>query len=304
MRRLKFALPGIHCLLEVTRESPQAREQEIWAEFRRHNIIFDGPYDDWRSAMADSTGYDAPAILAKAVEATRAVVQGRASYERDTVIFRERIYSHPLLAWLLYVASRSDGRLRVVDFGGALGSSYFQHRSKLAHLAELKWCVVEQPHFAEAGRAEFEDGLLSFSRSLEEAIEFVNPHIVLLSGVLQYLEYPHEHLESLLLKGVKFILVDRTSAQVDIPEAPFVQHVPERIYRASYPVWFLNAHELQNRFARHGYEVLDRFQPAGTFGIATPPPLQELTRWGVGLTPAQGQYEWSYTGWFLEKPEI
>ncbi|OWO93901.1 methyltransferase, TIGR04325 family [Rhizobium esperanzae] len=304
MRRLKFALPGIHCLLEVTRESPQAREQEIRAEFRRHNITFDGPYDDWRSAMADSTGYDAPAILAKAVEATRAVVQGRASYERDTVIFKERSYSHPLLAWLLYVASRSDGRLRVVDFGGALGSSYFQHRSKLAHLAELKWCVVEQPHFAEAGRAEFEDGPLSFSHSLDEAIGLMNPHIVLLSGVLQYLEYPHQHLESLLSKGVKFILVDRTTAQFDIPEAPFVQHVPERIYRASYPVWFLNAHELQGRFARHGYEVLDSFQPAGTFGIATPPPLQELTRWGIGLTPAQGQYEWSYTGWFLEKPEI
>ncbi|MFB2602214.1 TIGR04325 family methyltransferase [Rhizobium phaseoli] len=304
MRRLKFALPGIHCLLEVTRESPQAREQEIWAEFRRHNITFDGPYDDWRSAMADSTGYDAPAILAKAVEATRAVVQGRASYERDTVIFKERSYSHPLLAWLLYVASRSDGRLRVVDFGGALGSSYFQHRSKLAHLAELKWCVVEQPHFAEAGRAEFEDGVLSFSHCLEEAIDLVNPHIVLLSGVLQYLEYPHQHLESLLSKDIKFILVDRTSAQFDIADVPFVQHVPERIYRASYPVWFLNAHELQDRFARHGYEVLDSFQPAGTFGIATPPPLQELTRWGIGLTPAQGQYEWSYTGWFLEKPEI
>ena len=303
MRQINFSLPGIHCLLEVTRESPQAREQDVLSEFRRHNVVFDGPHNDWRSALAAADGYDAPAILAKVVEATRAVVQGRAEYERDTVVFTERSYSHPLLAWLLYVASRSDLHLRVVDFGGALGSSYFQHRSALAHLAELKWCVVEQPHFVIAGRTEFEDARLSFSDSLDEAIDRVKPNVVLLSGVLQYLEYPLEYLENLLSKGVKFILIDRTAAQFDIAATPFVQHVPAWIYSASYPLWFLNADEMQDGFARHGYEVLDRFQPAGTFGSVTPPPLQELKRWGIGVTPAPQQHEWPYVGWFLEKLE-
>ncbi|MGO4133796.1 TIGR04325 family methyltransferase [Rhizobium brockwellii] len=304
MRHFNFSLPRIHCLLEVTRESPQAREQEIWSEFRRHNICFDGPYSDWRSAMAASGGYDAPAILAKVIEATRAVVQGRASYERDTVVFKEQNYSHPLLAWLLYAASRCDLGLRVVDFGGALGSSYFQHRSILAHLAELKWCVVEQSHFVKAGQAEFEDESLSFCDSADEAIDRVKPNVVLLSGVLQYLENPHAHLESLLSKGVKFVLIDRTTAQSDVADTPFVQYVPEWIYSASYPVWFLNANEMHDSFAKHGYDVLDRFQPVGTFGLVTPPPLQELKRWGIGVTPAPHQREWPYAGWFLERPEI
>ncbi|MGO7040437.1 TIGR04325 family methyltransferase [Rhizobium acaciae] len=303
MRLISFSLPGLHCLLEVTRDSPQARQQDIWSEFRRHNVYFDGPHNDWRSAMAASEGYDAPAILAKALDATRAVVQGRASYERDTVIFTERSYSHPLLAWLLYVASRSNLSLKVVDFGGALGSSYFQHRSGLAHLAELKWCVVEQPHFVSAGRTEFEDERLSFSDSLDEAIDRVKPNVVLLSGVLQYLENPLEYLEGLLSTGVKFILIDRTPAQFDVAAAPFVQHVPAWIYSASYPVWFLNGHEMQASFAKHDYEVVDRFQPAGTFGLVTPPPLQELKRWGIGVTPAP-QHEWPYVGWFLEKLEV
>lgn len=304
MRHIGFSLPCLHCLLEVTRDSPQARQQDIWSEFRRHNVYFDGPHDDWRSAMAASEGYDAPAILAKALDATRAVVQGRASYERDTVVFTERSYSHPLLAWLLYAASRSDLRLRVVDFGGALGSSYFQHRSAFAHLAELKWCVVEQPHFVNAGRAEFENESLSFCDSLDEAIERVKPDVVLLSGVLQYLEYPHEDLASLLLKGAKFILIDKTTAQFEMADAPFVQHVPAWIYSASYPVWFLNAHEMQASFSKHDYKVVDRFQPAGAFGLVTPPPLQELKRWGIGVTPAPQQHEWPYVGWFLEKLEI
>lgn len=304
MRRIRLSLPGLHCLLEVTRDSPQAREQDAWSEFRRHNVFFEGPHNDWRSAMAASDGYDAPAILAKALEATRAVVQGRASYERDTVVFTKRSYSHPLLAWLLYVASRSDLRLRVVDFGGALGSSYFQHCPALTHLAELNWCVVEQPHFVSAGQAEFGHGGLSFSDSLDEAIDRVRPNVVLLSGVLQYLEHPHEYLEDILSRGVKFIIVDRTTAQFDVAAAPFVQHVPAWIYSASYPVWFLNAHEMQANFAKHDYEVVDRFQPAGTFGLVTPPPLQELKRWGIGVTPAPQQHEWSYVGWFLEKLEI
>ncbi|WP_064681046.1 TIGR04325 family methyltransferase [Rhizobium bangladeshense] len=304
MKRINFSLPGIHCLLEMTRESPQAREQDTWSEFRRHNVYFDGPHNDWRSAVAASDGYDAPTIFTKVLEATRAVVQGRAAYERDTVVFTERSYSHPLLAWLLYAASRSDLRLRVVDFGGALGSSYFQHRSALAHLAELKWCVVEQPHFVSAGRAEFEDQQLSFSDSLDEAIDRVKPTVVLLSGVLQYLQNPHEYLEDILSRGVKFILIDRTAAQSDVAAAPFVQHVPAWIYSASYPVWFLNADEMQSSFAKHDYEVVDRFQPTGTFGFVTPPPLQELKRWGIGVTPAPRQHEWPYVGWFLEKLEI
>ncbi|MBB4478975.1 putative methyltransferase (TIGR04325 family) [Rhizobium etli] len=290
-------------MLEVTRDSPRAREQDVWREFRRHNIFFDGPYKDWRSAKAASDGYDAPAILAKVLDATRAVVQGRAAYERDTVVFTERSYSHPLLAWLLYVASRSDLRLGVVDVGGALGSSYFQHRSALTQLAELNWCVVEQTHFVRAGRAEFEDAGLSFSDNLDEAIDRVRPNVVLLSGVLQYLEDPDEYLEDLLSRGVKFILVDRTAAQFDVAVAPFVQHVPAWIYSASYPVWFLNAHEMQASFAKYGYEVVDRFQPPGTFGLATPPPLQELKRWGIGVTPAPHEHEWPYVGWFLEKLE-
>ncbi len=304
MRRIRLSLPGLHGLIEVTRGSPRAREQDIWSEFRRHNIFFDGPHNDWRSAMAASDGYNAPAILAKVLDATRAVVQGRAAYERDSVVFTERTYSHPLLAWLLYVASRSDLRLSVVDVGGALGSSYFQHRSALAHLAELNWCVVEQPHFVSAGRTEFEGAGLSFSDSLDEAIDRVRPNVVVLSGVLQYLEHPREYLEDILSRGFKFILIDRTAAQFDVAAAPFVQHVPAWIYSASYPVWFLNAHEMQASFARHDYEVVDRFQPPGTFGLVTPPPLQELKRWGIGVTPAPRQHEWPYVGWFLEKLEI
>jgi putative methyltransferase (TIGR04325 family) len=304
MRRLTFSLPGIHCLLEVTREAPKARALGIWDEFRHRNIFFEGPYADWSSAVSASRGYDAPAILAKALDAARAVVQGRAAYERDTVLFKERSYSHQLLAWLIYVASRSDGRLKVIDFGGALGSSYFQHRTALGHLNELKWCVVEQPHFVKAGSIEFEDESLSFSDSLDEAIDRVQPNIVLLSAVLQYLEYPHRFLEDLLSRGVKFILIDRTMAQFDVAEEPFVQHVPEWIYSASYPVWFLNADEMQHNFQRQGYQVLDRFQPAGTFGVVTPPPLKELERWNTGASSAPQQREWPYVGWFLEKQEI
>lgn len=303
MKRFTFSLAGIHCLLEVTRESAKARELGIWEEFRHRNIFFDGPYVDWRSAISASGGYDAPAILAKVLEATRAVVQGRAAYERDTVIFKERSYSHPLLAWLNYVASRSDSCLKVVDFGGALGSSYFQHRNAFAHLRELKWSVVEQPHFVRAGRAEFEDESLSFYDSLDEAIDRVQPNIVLLSGVLQYLEYPRQFLDVLLSRGVKFILIDRTMAQSDVADVPFVQHVPEWIYNASYPVWFLNADEIQHGFEKQGYNVLDRFQPTGTFGIVTPPPLQELERWNIGAVSAL-RCEWPYVGWFLEKQEI
>ena len=80
------------------------------------------------------------------------------AFERDGVVFDQPDYNFPLLACLLRVATESGNRLRVLDFGGSLGSTYFQCRPFLGGVSELRWTVVEQPQFVECGRREFEDG--------------------------------------------------------------------------------------------------------------------------------------------------
>ena len=78
------------------------------------------------------------------------------------MVFNEVQYAWPLLAGLLWVAAKHGGRLEVLDFGGSLGSSWFQNRAFLAGLGAVGWNVVEQSATVDVGRREFADETLCF----------------------------------------------------------------------------------------------------------------------------------------------
>ncbi len=200
----------------------------------RSQIAFRGNYASWSDALAAAQGYDADIILRTQLDAARKVRDGLAVYERDSVIFDEIEYSFPLLAALLYVASRNGGRLTVLDFGGALGSSYYQNRGMLSHLTRFRWCVVEQTHFVATGKAEFEDETLRFYATFDECLAAEKPDMVLLSSVLQYLPDPFGLLAEIAAQRFPFVVIDRTPVMDAGPERIVVQNVPARIYPASY----------------------------------------------------------------------
>ena len=193
-----------------------------------------GDYADWAGARAAAKGYDAANILEIQRASMRKVRDGEAVYERDSVVFDKIEYFFPTLAALLLIASRNNGRLSVLDFGGALGSTYYQNRHLLSHLSALSWHVVEQPHFVSAGRAEFENEHLRFFPTIAESWAAERPDVVLFSSVLQYLEKPAELLAEIAVAGPAYILVDRTPILDSGRERIVVQTVPPIIYPASY----------------------------------------------------------------------
>lgn len=193
-----------------------------------------GDYPDWVSATAVAGGYDAANILEIQRASMRKVRDGKAVYERDSVVFDKIEYFFPTLAALLLIASRNNNRLSVLDFGGALGSTYYQNRHLLSHLSALSWHVVEQPHFVSAGRAEFETEHLRFYPTIAESWAAGRPDVVLFSSVLQYLEKPAELLAEIAAARPPHILVDRTPILDSGRERIVVQTVPPSIYPASY----------------------------------------------------------------------
>ena len=226
---------------------------------RKNRVIWSGNHCTWQKAAHASGGYSQPAILDKVRDAARRVKRGEAAYERDSVAFSEPDYSWPLLAILLWIASRSDGRLRLIDFGGSLGSSYYQHRLFLSGLQELKWFVVEQPHVVACGQAEFEDGSLSFFNRISECLAVGPVHAVLLSSVLPYLETPYRLLEEIFSHEVRHIIIDRTPFLLSGSEDRLtVQRVPTFIYSASYPAWFFNLKKFE-AFVQNKYRILASF---------------------------------------------
>jgi len=206
-------------------------------DLRGGSIRFSGNYASWAEASAHSDGYDAEAILAKVLEATLAVKRGEAAYERDSVIFRQIDYVWPLLAGLMWAAARAGGRLNVLDFGGSLGSLYFQHRRFLGSLPEIHWNIVEQAHYVECGKAHIEDATLRFYPDVAACLAENVPNVILLSSVLQYLPHPVDLLDELRDIGSAVMMIDRTPIAAVPADRLLVQTVPASVCAASYPMW-------------------------------------------------------------------
>ena len=203
-------------------------------------VFFSGNFHTWDEALKASAGYDAPAILDKVKASLLKVKSGAAIYERDSVLFDEVEYSWPLLTALLWIASNKEGSLNLVDFGGSLGSSYYQNRKFISHLSSVQWHIVEQPSFVRCGRQYFEDDVLRFHDSLESCLEQSSSDTIILSSVLQYISEPLKLIKKVIDNNFEYVLIDRTPFIAKGPDRITVQHTSSEIYKASYPAWFFN----------------------------------------------------------------
>ena len=222
-------------------------------------IVFQGDYPSWEAARQASSGYDAQLILQRTREAVLKVKRGEAAYERDSVLFNQVQHAFPVLAGLLRAATASEGRLCVLDFGGALGSSYFQCREFLKPVKRLEWLVVEQPAHVACGRRDLQTEQLRFYETVESCLSLHAPNVLLLSSVLPYLPQPYTMLEQLLKTGIAHVIIDRTPFLRRAGERLTVQTVPASIYPASYPAWFFSEEKLLQALTRRGYGLVAEF---------------------------------------------
>jgi putative methyltransferase (TIGR04325 family) len=227
------------------------------------SLRFTGGWSDWADAAAASTGYDDASILKRVVDATREVVAGHAAFERDSVTFKEWQPAFQLLAPMLRHALKHESRLDVVDFGGALGSTYRQSLPFFPPLDALRWQVIEQPDFVKAGQSEFEDESLFFFTKLADLPPPLAPRLLLASSVLQYLSEPDQILDEWERAGVTTIVLDRTPVWEGLAHQAVVQHVPPHIYPASYPCWLLSRTALLARMSTRWRLICETDCPEG-----------------------------------------
>jgi putative methyltransferase (TIGR04325 family) len=215
-----------------------------------------GDYRSWSEAQTASGGYDEHAILERARDSLLKVKRGDAVHERDSVLFDKIEYSWPLLASLMWVAAQRRGELSVLDFGGSLGTTYFQNRVFLGSLRKLRWSIVEQRHFVACGKEHFATDELRFYESVEDCVSAERPDVIILSGVLQYLEQPHRQLQTLTNRGVPYIIIDLTPVFA-AKDRITVQRVPPDIYEASYPCWIFEEGRLRSCMEERCHLVAD-----------------------------------------------
>ena len=231
-------------------------------------ITYRGPFATWNEALASSTGYDQDAILARVINATQRVLRGAARYEQDGIAFAFEPPSSHALPGLLLAATRDQGRLSVLDFGGGLGSHYLRWRPLLEHVSTMHWAVVEQAAFVSAGCNLFAaNPSISFYQGVSQIPS--QPNTVLASGVLQFLPDPHATLHELVMLRPQTIVLDRTP--FGNKEAVVTQHVPASLGRASYPLWVLSRDRIHG-LLDEAYDLIAEFdapdQPLRAPGIS------------------------------------
>lgn len=255
---IKYFIPPLFYLVvnKINRNAPINKSNHLWY----------GNFATWQDALGQSEGYDAPKILEKVKNATLKVKNGEAVYERDSVVFDKIQYSWPLLAYLLKISIENNNELNIIDFGGSLGSSYFQNRDSLKRLKKIKWKVVEQSHFVTIGNNEIANEQLHFYNTVEDILLESKPNVLLLSGVLQCIDKPYEWIEKFIKFNFEYIIIDRTAFIDSKEDRITIQNVPESIYKASYPAWFFNEDKFINSFTEH-YTLISTFDNGFTPSI-------------------------------------
>lgn len=243
---------------EYTFSSMEMFRQKVRELFRgksRDMVSFQGKFRDFGTAKKIcGNGYGSENIFGKVSSAAITVKEGKAAYERDGYLFYEKEYYLQLLA-VLYEVFFEYGECNVIDFGGSLGSAYFQNKDKLIeYIPQMKWNVVEQKHFVEWGKDNLEDENLKFYYAIDE-VEKCN--CVLFGSSLQYLENYHTYLKEIADRDIKYLIIDRIPVSNETWVS--VEYVHEPIYEACYPLYIICEDELINEVSVLGYQFAQKW---------------------------------------------
>ena len=225
-----------------------------------------GNYSSWNEVNSLCKGYDDALIFDKVKQASLDVKNGLALFERDSVLFYEEEFDQDFLN-ILEILSKEKQELNILDFGGALGSLYFQYKSKFDKFKKISWNIVEQKHYVDFGKSNLENDNLRFHYTIEDCLkENKSINIILLSSVISYFEKPYDLLKKVIALKLDYILIDKTifcNHEIDILT---LQIVPPTIYDASYPCWILNENNLVNFLSVH-YTIVHQYYPYGKASI-------------------------------------
>lgn len=188
----------------------------VWRAARRVRSArfgFSGDFDTFAAAQAEAAGYEAAGPV-QAAQAPEPSIDVDARLQQ-------------VLAALALVPQRP---LSVLDLGGAAGGYYHLLRPFMS----LHWTVLETPAMVAANRHRATDELAFIDSVADVAPAY---DLVLMSGVLQYLDEPHATFERVSALA-PFTLVNRLPL-IDAPRDRLtVQRVHPSVYRGSYPAWF------------------------------------------------------------------
>ena len=218
-----------------------------------------GEYSSWKQALNYSTGYNDNIIFSNSKKSFLKVLNNKAEYERDSVLFYKENINYSLIKILDEISFRLKKTVNILDFGGSFASTYLQNKKFLNSQKKFIWSVVEQKeivHYANSPKIKKKIknfyGNLNFYLTVKNYLKYNSPDLVLFSGVLQYLSKPFDILNFLISQKIKYFLILRTPFH-KLAEQIKIQIIPKYIYKSSYPIRIFNEISFLEYFSKNNY---------------------------------------------------
>lgn len=179
-------------------------------------------------------------------------------------------YREVILPLVVSMLHRSQDMVRVLDYGGGVGLTYYQTVHALPSSQGLEYHIVEKETVCSAGREFFkgETPAPLFTTHIPK-LQF---DIIHFSSVLQYIEDWQSFLEHMCAINPKYLIL------VDVWAGNIPTFATSSIYYESrIPIWLLNIHELIDTLQEHGYSLTYKstFQPC-VLGKEQPLPMERI----------------------------
>jgi putative methyltransferase (TIGR04325 family) len=214
---------------------------------------YSGPYRSWIIAQRKSIGYNDSNIISKVRKSALIAKNSKSKFEIDSIIF-SKPYRNIKFEKILANLAKKKKSIKIIDFGGSLGSTYYRYRDIFSSQKKVKWSIIEQKAFVEIGKKEFKDKNLDFYYNLEE---FINKNInkqidiFLLSSSLQYIKNYKKIINKVNKLNVNYVIILKTPMKLSKKNEIYVEKVPEQIYGTSYSSWVFSKVKLINSFTNY-----------------------------------------------------
>lgn len=217
-------------------------------------VKYKGPFDNWNDAKSFSSGWSDKKILEKVYKSLIKSFDMKGVYERDGELVNDLKYPENIINFL---NSNLNENGQIIDFGGSLGSLYFQIRSKLL-FKNIKWSVLEQSNYVELGKRKIKNKELDFFNNVDET-QVNNNTILIFSSVLQYLENPEKVINLFLnTKFIEHVVVDRVILSNSKENKIYIQKNPKKYFNTSYPIIIFSEKIFLNYFKKMKIVIKDK----------------------------------------------
>lgn len=217
-------------------------------------ISIKGKFRTWKDAEKKTTGYENGNIINKVITSFEKVQKNLdLYYERDGYIFKKPDFDYELLFYINYLFSKNQ-KINIIDYGGGLGSKFFQNIEVFKKFKNMKWHIVEQINYRNYARKKINVKNLFFYENLDEVFKKkIIPDMAIFSSSINYLPKPYQILQKLInRKSLKSFIFLKTAFHDDIDTIK-IQKVPKNIYDASYPIRIFNKKKFEKFFLKKNF---------------------------------------------------